>query len=143
MNLYETKSNDPKINAQRNLSGKTHYVDDDSLKFHKSRILRSGHTDNGLIFFLIESCALDWNNTKRGFRYVIFDVYGNTIDRPDLESSFKSHEAAKKAMWESLNKIDAITITQEAIEKQQEDFLRDIEYAKRKLSEIKNQQNAA
>ncbi len=37
MNLYRSESNNPKWNAQSNLSGRTHYVDEDTLRWHKSR----------------------------------------------------------------------------------------------------------
>ena len=39
MRFYKTESDHPKVNAQRNLMGRTHYVDPDTLRWHKSRIL--------------------------------------------------------------------------------------------------------
>lgn len=39
MNLYRNESSDAKTNAQRNLCGRTHYVDEDTLRWHKSRVL--------------------------------------------------------------------------------------------------------
>lgn len=32
-NLYRNEASDPRDNAQRNLSGRTHYVDDDTLRW--------------------------------------------------------------------------------------------------------------
>jgi len=124
-NLYSNQHNDPKFNAQRNLQGLTHYVDDDTLRYHKARILRSGALYNGLIFWLIESVSLDYNNTKRGFRYVLFDTFGTVISRVSLEDSYKTHEQAKKAMWEAINNIDEKAITLEAIETYKRRYLRD------------------
>ena len=115
MNLYRNESSNPKWNAQRNLQGRTHYVDDDTLRFHKARVLSARHTDNGLLFALVESVALDMHNTKRGYRFALFDVFGNILERPDLEHSFKSSEQATKAMWAKLDEIDAIGVTLSAI----------------------------
>ena len=113
--LYRNESSDPKYNAQRNLSGWTHYVDDATLRFHKSRILETKITDNGLLFALVESYAADPDNHKRLFRPVIFDVFGSVIDRVKLQEGFASHKAATKAMWDRLNGIDAKQITLDAI----------------------------
>ncbi len=95
--LYGQESGDPKNNAQRNLSGRTHYVDDDTLRWHKSRICSSGHMHGGLLFRVTCSDALDMNNTRRGFRTVVFDVFGTTISRPDLENTKSTSAAAIKA----------------------------------------------
>jgi hypothetical protein len=116
-NLYRDESSKPKWNAQRNLCGRTHYVDDETLRWHKSRVLSARHTDEGLLFAIVESLALDMNNTKRGYRYTIFDVFGNTVDRLTLEESFRTSTQATKAMWTALNEIDAKAITLAAIDR--------------------------
>jgi hypothetical protein len=117
MNLFREKSNNPKINAQRNLCGRTHYVDDDTLRYHKSRVLDAGVTNQGLCFWIICSDALDPTGRRRGFRYVIFDVFGGVLALPDLANAFSASWRARKAMWVALNRIDAITETREAIER--------------------------
>src|ERR1039457_2523561 len=76
---FDCKSCDPKYNAQRNLSGITHYVDDDTLKSHHSRVISAGHSHGGLVFNITTSDALDMHNTKRGFRRVVHDVFGTCI----------------------------------------------------------------
>lgn len=88
------ESGDPKNNAQRNLNGKTHYVDDDTLRFHKSRVLSAQAIHSGLLFRIITSDALDMHNTKRGSRAVVFDVFGTTVDRPKLEEATATKQAA-------------------------------------------------
>ena len=113
--LYRNESSDPKYNAQRNLNGRTHYVDDDTLRFHKSRVLETHITDEGLLFALVESYAADPDNHKRLFRPVIFDVFGSVIERLKLDEGFASRKAATKAMWDALNKIDAKQVTLDAI----------------------------
>lgn len=120
MNLYRNESSTPKWNAQRNLQGRSHYVEDDSLRFHKSRILETTITDDGLLFALVESVALDMNNTSRGFRPVVFDVFGNTIDRQPLDAAFSTRKAASKAMWLELNAINAQEHTLTQIERERE-----------------------
>ncbi len=94
INPFHQESGDPKYNAQRNLRGKTHYVDDDTLRWHKSRICSSGHICGGLLFRVTCSDALDMHNTKRGFRTVVFDLFGTTIFRPKLEDAFSTSKAA-------------------------------------------------
>lgn len=114
MNLFRNESSDPKCNAQRNLCGRTHYVDDDTLRFHKSRVLSARVVDNGLLFAIITSDAVDPDGRKRGFRYVIFNVFGDVLARTKLEEVFRSSDKASKAMWAELNGMDAATLTIEA-----------------------------
>lgn len=120
MNLYRNEHSNAVADAQRNLMGRTHYVDPDTLKYHKSRVLCSRVHADGLLYSLIESCAADMHNTKRVFRYVIFDVLGTVLDRPKMEESFSSRHAAEKAMWKALEEIDAIKHTREALQQQKQ-----------------------
>lgn len=107
MNLFRDEISGTKLNAQRNLTGRTHYVDDDTLRWHKSRILSTHITDNGLLLAIVTSDALDMNNTRRGFRYVVFDVFGTVLARPHLAEAFPTKKRTLKAMWAALNSIDA------------------------------------
>lgn len=118
MDLFENRpSLGTKRNAQHNLAGRTHYVDDDSLRFHYSRILSCHVTDNGLLFGLVESVALDPNNTRRGYRPVIFDIAGRVVnERPSLDTCFKSKAQAEKAMWEDFNRLDAKALAVAAVD---------------------------
>ncbi len=134
MNLYREESSNPKWCAQRNLQGRTHYVDDDTLRFHKSRVLRAQPCDNGLLFYIITSDALDMHNTKRGFRYVIFDLFGNVLGRPDLEHAFRTSAQAVKAMWAELNKIDAKAVTFKAIEELEQHYSKEMERLREEVS---------
>lgn len=114
MNFYRDESSNAKWDAQRNLSGRTHYVDDDTLRFHKSRILNTYVVDGGLLFALIESCALDMHNTKRGFRFVVFDVFGTVLERAGLDDTYSTSQAAINAMWRYLDGVDAAEHTKMA-----------------------------
>lgn len=93
---FEDKSSDPKRDAQRNLAGKTHYVDDDTLRWHKSRVLSSEVLCGGLLLRIITSDALDMNNTRRGYRAVVFDLFGTTIERPNLDEASATKRTALK-----------------------------------------------
>jgi hypothetical protein len=115
MRPYRAESSDPTSNAQRNLEGRTHYVDADTLRFHKSRVLKTYIPDNGLLFGLIESVAMDMHNTKRGFRYVVFDIFGTVLSRVNLEECFSTREKAQKAMWIYLNGVNAVEVTEKGI----------------------------
>lgn len=136
MNLYRSESSNPKWNAQRNLTGRTHYVDDDSLRFHKSRILSARHTDSGLLFAIVESVGLDYHNSKRGCRYVIFDIFGNVVSRVGLEECWKRSEQATKAMWHALNAMNAHQITLDAIARQETSHAREMDYLRADLAKL-------
>ena len=97
-----------KEDAQKNLMGKTHYVDPDTLRFHKSRVLSSYDVDFGSLFAILESCALDPSNVSRGFRFVVFDLGGMVIGRASLDKTFTSKVKAEKAMWEWLEGFDVV-----------------------------------
>lgn len=119
---FEHRGGSPLYNAQYNLSGRTHYVDDGSLRFHKSRILACHVTDDGLLLALLESVSLDWDNSRRGFRGVVFDTFGHVVSTVELERCFSTRKAATKDMWERLNGLDAKAITREAIERAKSGF---------------------
>lgn len=124
--LYRNESSHPLINAQRNLMGRTHYVDPDTLRFHRSRVISARHTDEGLLFAIVTSDSLDYQHTKRGFRFVIFDIFGTVLERTKLEEAYRTSERARTAMWAALNAIDAKTITLEAITKQTDRYLEEM-----------------
>ena len=127
MRLFRNESSDAKTNAQRNLCGRTHYVDGDTLRFHKSRVLAARVIDKGLLFAITTSDALDMNNTKRGYRYVILDVFGTVLARPTLENAFRTRQQCDKAMWAVLNAIDAREHTLVAIEDARKAHMREFD----------------
>ena len=136
MNLYRLESSNDKINAQRNLEGRTHYVDDSTLRFHKSRVISTHITDGGLLFSLVESVAMDMHNTQRGFRFVIFDVFGSVVSRCDIDDCHSTSDKARKAMWEALQSMDAKAITLAAIDEQAKAHAREMECLRAKVIAI-------
>ncbi len=143
MNLFRHDYSDAKHNAQSNLSGITHYVDDGTLRFHKARILACNVHDNGLLLSIIESTAMDMHNTKRGFRYVIFDVFGTTIARVGLDDCVSTKAQAVKGLYAALNQIDAVTHTLEAIDRQQQQAIAEFDELRVKVTAMTQQYKAA
>jgi hypothetical protein len=136
MNLFRNESDHPKYNAQRNLMGRTHYVDNDGLRYHKSRVLKTVVSHGGMIFSIVESCAADPNGYKRIFRPVIFDIFGTVLFRPKFEDSSRSRRPAEKAMWKALDAIDAKTHTLAAIDKSTEYYLNEMAQFKAQIERI-------
>jgi hypothetical protein len=129
-NLYRQESSYPKNNAQRNLQGRTHYVDDDTLRGFHSRVISARHTDGGLLFAIVTSDAKDFENRTRGFRYVIFDLFGIVVERNPASVDreyFTSSARAEKAMWSALNDIDAVAITREGITRETRHHIAEME----------------
>lgn len=143
MELYRNHSSYAKPNAQRNLCGRTHYVDDDTLRWHKSRVISSRVVDNGLLFAIVTSDALAMDNSKRGFRYVIFDLFGDVISRVNLDNAYRTSEQATKAMWAVLNGIDAKEITREAISRAQQHFTSEMEQLRATVDALATKDAAA
>ena len=127
MRLYTEYSSNPKYNAQHNLGHITHYVDDQNLRFHKSRILSTHIIDKGMLFALVESVATDPNNRRRGFRPVVFNVFGSIVSRVSLEDCYSSRKAAEKALWEIVNNMDAKAETLAAIQRRADSCVKDYE----------------
>lgn len=106
------------IDAQKNLDGKTHYVDASTMQYFKSKVLTSGDHFHGLIYAIVESVALNSDNTRRGYRPVLFDVFGTVIDRVSIEDTYKSPDAARKAMYATLDALDVLGHYRNAITSQ-------------------------
>jgi len=108
VDAFKERRNHPADNAQENLMGRTHYVDPGSLRFHKSRILSARPIMSGAFFLIIESCALDFDNTRRGVRAVLFDLMGDTVYRPSLEHCRRTRDQASRDFEKWLGHFDPI-----------------------------------
>ena len=99
---FDWHSYNAKACAQRNLTGRSHYCDDDTLKYFHSRIQSARPECHGLVLIIVESAAADYKNTSRGFRFVAFDLFGAVINDRGEESPLhkKSDKAcAEAAAW--------------------------------------------
>ena len=109
-----------KQNAVKNLCDKTHYVDDDTLRFFRSRIVACYVHDNGRLLSIIETLSLDMHHTKRGYRFVIFDVTGKIVSNEKLEDCVSSKAIARKRLHTFLDSIDAKQITLDALAREKQ-----------------------
>jgi hypothetical protein len=115
LNTYDDRGSNPKARAHDALSGRTHYVDPATLRYHFSRITSARRISMGAFFMLVESCAADYENTRRVFRAVCFDIFGTVIYRPDLDSGSTSTQAAKDAFYKFWNQFNQAAYYQEKL----------------------------
>lgn len=113
---FERKGYDAKFNAQSNLTGRTHYADDSTLKFFHARINSCRVAHEGLVFAMVESVAEDMNNSRRGFRFVAFDIFGAVInDRSSTDSLHRKSDKAISDMLTFLESFDVLAHYKDAI----------------------------
>ena len=107
--LFSRCGYDAKYCAQRNLAGKSHYVDDSTLKFFHSRIVYTHTAQEGLLFGIVESAAKDHDSRQRGFRFVVFDMFGTVLnDRDHSDAMYSKSDKARAAMYEWLEAFDVL-----------------------------------
>ena len=104
--LYGNKSSYSKVNAQENLEGRSYFATDSALRFFGARINSAHHTASGLLFFIVESSFLDMQKTRRGFRFHLFDIFGNEIGNQELDQAVKTSDQARKAGYQFLDNFD-------------------------------------
>lgn len=121
---FERRGYAAKACAQANLSGRTHYADDDTLRFFHARILHAWPECEGLILTIVESVAADPDNRSRGFRFVAFDIFGTVIERPGIESLHKTSRAAEKALDAWLAGFDVVAHYRAAMTERAQSFER-------------------
>lgn len=109
-NLFRHDSSYPDREAERNLEGRTHYVDPSTRKYFGSRILSATvhASTHGLIFSIRESVYADPDKTRRVFRGVAFDIFGTVIYHPGFGEYASNSAAADKVFYEWLNAFDAV-----------------------------------
>lgn len=107
MRLFsETSCGSAKDQAQTSLDGLTHYVEDATLRYHKSRILSVHILQSGLLLGLVESVAADPKGYRRGVRGVIFALDGAILYRPKLDELFHTTKGGRNAMLKAAQAID-------------------------------------
>lgn len=109
----------PQHEAQRALNGRTHYVEPDSLKFHRARILHAGPVEDtaGLLYGITESFAGPPSRPGRLFRFVTFDITGAVVsDRDETHATAAKARAALDAWAESFDVLGyyIATLTEDA-----------------------------
>lgn len=101
--------------AQDQLQGRTHYADPSTLRFFHARILSARPVFDGLFYWITESCSLDLYNERRGYRVVLFDLFGETVYRPDLDSCRKTRSAAEGDFNSWANTFDPVAHYRQAV----------------------------
>lgn len=104
--LYSHKSSDAKYNAQENLAGRNYYATPETLRYFGARISYARETCSGLLFLVVDSSYTNYEKTTRGFRYAIFDIYGDEVARLDLDSAMKKSDQALKAAYKFIDNFD-------------------------------------
>jgi hypothetical protein len=135
---YRCESSYPEYDAPRNLQGRTHYVDPDTLKSFRAKILSGGHTPDGLLYWLVESVQSRPDHGGYTRRAIVFDVFGDIVnERADMRETqgewFKDTRKAENAAFDFLKSFDAVKHT---AAKLKANALRDIEQAKRTLAAL-------
>ena len=112
--LYHSKFlKTPKANAQVMLRERTHYVDDDTLKFFGCLIKSAQPSTFGLFYRITESLSLPTGG--RGFRTVLFDLEGQVVYRPSLDEMQTTTAKAEKAFYAWFNEFDEVKHYREQI----------------------------
>jgi len=113
--LYRDRyHSNPTAAAQDQLSGRTHYADPTTLRYFRSRIINAAPVADGLLFRIIESASMDPDHTRRGhgdrswrgFRFVVFDVWGWVVERPALDDMVRTSDKARAAFYDWLGTFD-------------------------------------
>ena len=81
------------------------------------------------------SDALNFENSRRGFRFVVFDIFGNVVARTAIEDAYSRSAQATAAMWKALNALDARAVTNGALDAFEKDTADEIAALRQKLSE--------
>ena len=115
--LFESRYfSNPLHYAQDQLTGRTHYVDESTLRFFHSRVVGAHHDADGLLFWIVESTARDHENAARGFRSVVFNIFGEVVNRVDLSDMVKTSDKARGLYRNWLESFDIVAHYREALE---------------------------
>jgi hypothetical protein len=140
---YRDSSSNSTRDAQANLSGRTHYVDSDTLRYHRARIVGAMPLLNGTFYRLVERTALDYQNTQRGTRVVVFDLIGETVFRPRLDECRATTIAARLDFDRWWTGFDPVEHYRALLARRADECLRQAESLRATLSQFTAQQVAA
>jgi hypothetical protein len=112
---FEIEGRTASARAQYALSGRTHYCEPATLRWHKARINHAQLLSMGAFFLIVESCSADFENSKRVSRAVCFDIFGTVVYRPDLDESSTSTATATTAFYKFWNEFNEVAYYQEEL----------------------------
>jgi len=141
---FRCESSYPEYDAPRNLQGRTHYADPDTLKCFKAKILNAGHTKDGLLYWLVESVQSRPNHGGYTRRAVVFDVFGTIVnERADMRETqgewFRDTHKAEASVFEFLKTFNAVAHTAKTLK---ESAKRDMIAARRTLAALSGRSEA-
>ena len=114
--LYHSKyCTTARANAQSMLIGRTHYADDNTLRYFGARITLAQPSTFGLFYRITESLGRESYGGKRGFRTVLFDINGQVVYRPALEEMQSTSTKAEKVFYEWFQTFDPMTYYRDQI----------------------------
>ena len=102
---FRQESYKPKYNAQSNLNERTHYVDDQTLRFFNCRINGSKHIMQGSYFMLNESLPIGGFDAPRKHRVTLFDLTGEVVLQTE---GYNSSKKASEAFWAAFDSFDHV-----------------------------------
>jgi hypothetical protein len=138
--LFRERTGLPLNQAQRNLEEKTTYVDDKTMKKSSGQVHTVQVLEDGLVLGIVESVQKTSNpDDGRVFRPVFFDVFGNTIYKPEIADSFATSKQANSAFWRQADEIDAIKATMEGIKTKQDQLEADLDKYEALSKELGNE----
>lgn len=107
---FRAESDDATRNAQRNLSGRSYYADENTLRGFKARISECKVICDGLQLIIVES--IPSASGKRGWRFVCFDVFGGVVNSSERKEFYSSSKSAIKALWRFVESFDIVKHTE-------------------------------
>lgn len=136
--LFSDRVGLPLNQAQRNLEGRTHYVDDKTLASFVAKIHGVHVLEEGLLLGIIESVQKGPSAASgRVYRPVFFDVFGNEVARPSLEDSAPDLKKANAMFWQMADDIDIVESTLEGIETKRDNLQKEAGRYEALLEELK------
>lgn len=114
VNLYRDDSSYPVSRAQRALAGRTHYLDESTMRYFGCRVNGCRIDYNGLYCWILESVSHP--SEGRLHRFVLFDVFGTVLTERG-EMLRKTKRQAEKDKEVFLGSFDPVTHTVEALRK--------------------------
>ena len=101
-------------NAERLLEGRTHYYDRGTRAYFGARVTAITTHGDGTLLATCESVAHP--TYGRVHRFVVFDLAGRVVERPDLDEERYSRAAyARRAMRDWLDKCDPTQILKDCL----------------------------
>lgn len=131
---YRYESGHGCVDAQRNLAGRSHYVDPDTLRAFQARVLVASPVENvgGLLYALVESVNSRPDHGGKNKRAVVFDIFGTVLT--DREIWHRTRQGACKSLNAFLASFDLLTYYRREIKRRAARMTENARRARRALA---------